>query len=153
MALLEVQGVQLTVTGRDGVDGPIIYEHERALEGSVVTDWYEYFFEPFSPLKEVVLTGIPAYGSIQLEIQISATAAPVAVGAAVFGTTYDLGQTLRGPTAGIIDFSRKDTSATGVTRFQQRQYSRRMNPRLLVDNDKLERIYQLLSSLRATPCV
>lgn len=152
MALLGLQGTNLSVVGTDGDGGPVIYSRAQALEGSIVSDWYQYFFEPFRPLTEVVLSDIPAYGSLRLEIEISAIG-PVAVGAAVFGTAYDIGRTLIDPTAGIIDFSRKETSDTGTTRFQKRRYSRRMSHRLLVDNPMLERVYRLLSDLRATPCV
>lgn len=152
MALLSLQGTDLTVIGTDGDGGPEIYNHSQTLEGSVVSDWYQYFFEPFKPLTEVVLSNIPAYGSLRLAITISA-GGPVAVGAAVFGTSYDIGRTLIDPSAGIIDFSRKETSSTGTTRFQKRRYSRRMSHRLLIDNVMLERIYRLLSDLRATPCV
>lgn len=153
LALLELQGAELTVVGKDGPDGPILYNHTQPLEGSIVTDWYEYFFEPFAPLTEVVLSDIPAYGSIHLEITIESAAGPVAVGAAIFGSMYELGRTLRGPRAGIIDYSRKETSPTGATRFNRRRYSRRMSPRLVVENPMLERVYRILSDIRATPCV
>lgn len=153
LALLELQGAELTVVGTDGPNGPILYSHTQPLEGSIVTDWYEYFFEPFAPLTEVVLSDIPAYGSIHLEITIESAAGPVAVGAAIFGSMYELGRTLRGPRAGIIDYSRKETSATGATRFNKRRYSRRMSPRLVVENSMLERVYRTLADIRATPCV
>lgn len=153
LALIELQGSELTVIGTDGAAGPVIYEHSQPLEGSVVTDWYQYFFEPFVPLTEVVLSNVPSYGSIHLKISISSVAGPVAVGAAVFGTMYEIGKTLRGARAGIIDYSRKETSPTGATRFNKRRYSRRMSPRIVVDNGVVERVYRLLSDLRATPCV
>ncbi len=153
MALMELQGTALSVIGRDGLAGPIIYEHEQSLEGSTVSDWYEYFFEPFSPLSEVTLSGLPVYGSIHLSIEISSVNADVACGAAVFGTIYEIGKTLAGPTAGITDYSRKETSTTGTTRFQQRRFSRRMSQRLWVDNQNVTKVYRLLSDLRATPCV
>ena len=153
MALLELRGTTLSVVGRDGEGGPILYEHSQSLEGSLVLDWYEYFFEPFEPVQEVVIKDIPPYGSLHLEIEIQAPGAQVAVGAAVFGSLYEIGRTLRGARAGILDFSRKETSPTGATRFQKRRYSRRMSPRLIVENTMVERVYRLLSDLRATPCV
>lgn len=153
LALLELQGTELRVTGRDGAGGAVIYEHTQPLDGSIVSDWYEYFFEPFMALSEVVLSNIPAYGSLRLDIEVKAPGATVAVGAAVFGSLYQIGRTLRGARAGIMDFSRKETSPTGATRFQKRRYSRRMSPRLIVDNTMVERVYRLLSELRATPCV
>lgn len=153
MALLELQGTQIAITGRDGLAGPIIYEHAQPLEGSVVSDWYEYFFEPFSPLSELVLTNLPAYGSLHLSVDISSVNADVACGALVFGTAYEIGRAERGATAGILDYSRKETSTNGTTRFQKRRFSRRASLRTVIDNAMLNKIHRLLSDLRATPCV
>jgi hypothetical protein len=40
-----------------------------------------------------------------------------------------------------------------VTSRVQRDYSRRMSTQVVVENTTLRRIYQLLATLRATPCV
>ncbi len=152
LALLELAGSHLEVVGRDGPGGPIIYTHSRALEGSVVSNWFEYFFEPFSPLPEVVLTDIPAYGSLHLEVTLS-SGAEVACGAMICGTVYHVGDTEYGASVGIIDYSRKETSESGVTTFRRRRFSRRGSYRLWVDAARLNGVYRLLSGLRATPCV
>ncbi|MNQ93708.1 hypothetical protein D3C85_1091890 [compost metagenome] len=153
LALLELGGSHLSVVGRDGLAGPIIYEHSLQLEGSIVSNWFEYFFEPFIPLSEVVLTDIPAYGSLHLEVTISAPGADAACGAMICGSAYEVGEVEYGGTAGIIDYSRKETSATGVTTFRRRRFSRRMSHRLWVDSARFNAVYRLLSGLRATPCV
>jgi hypothetical protein len=153
LALLELAGSRVDVTGRDGPSGPIIYTAERQLEGSIVTNWYEYFFEPFAPLSEIVLTDLPAYGSLHLEVSIEAPFGSVACGAFIAGTAYLIGDGEYGGSAGIIDYSRKDTSDTGKTTFRKRNFSRRMSQRLWVDAPRFNAVYRLLSGLRATPCV
>ena len=153
VALLELVGTHLDIVARDGAGGPVIYEYSRQLEDSVVTDWYEYFFEPFTPISELVLTNLPPYGSIHLEVTLSAPLAEVRCGAMICGTAYDIGDAEYGGTAGIVDYSRKTTSETGVTRFQRRRFSRRMTQRLWLDAGMLNKVYRLLSELRATPCV
>ncbi|OZI31730.1 hypothetical protein CAL29_28055 [Bordetella genomosp. 10] len=153
LALLELDARRLEVTGRDGAGGPVIYEFERSLEGSLVTNWYEYFFEPFSQVSEVVLTDLPAYGSLVLQVSIIAAGASVACGSMILGSAYFLGEAEYGGSAGIQDFSRKDTSETGVTTFRERRYSRRSSQRLWVETGRFTAVYRLLSSLRATPCV
>jgi hypothetical protein len=131
----------------------VIYTAERRLEASIVTNWYEYFFEPFSPLSEVVLTDLPAYGSLHLEVSIEAPLGMVACGAFIVGTSYLIGDSEYGGSAGIIDYSRKDTSETGTTTFRKRNFSRRMSQRIWVDAPRFNAVYRLLSGLRATPCV
>lgn len=153
LALLELVGTKVHVIGRDGLGGPVLYETERTLEGSMVTNWYEYFFEPFSPLSELVLTDLPAYGSLHLDVSIIAPGAEVACGAMVCGTAYFIGDAEYGGSAGIIDYSRKETSETGVTTFRRRRFSRRMSQRLWLDSARFAAVYRLLSGLRATPCV
>jgi len=152
LALLELEGASVEVIGRDGAGGPVIYSAQRSLEASIVTNWYEYFFEPFSPLGEVVLTDLPAYGSLQIEVSI-VSGADVACGAMIVGTAYLVGDSEYGGSAGIIDYSRKDTSDTGTTTFRKRKFSRRMSQRLWVDAPRFNAVYRLLSGLRATPCV
>jgi hypothetical protein len=153
LALLGMVGSKVEVTGRDGLNGPVIYTTERRLEASIVTNWYEYFFEPFAPLSEVVLTDLPAYGSLHLAVSIIALNAQVACGALIPGNAYLIGDGEYGGSAGIIDYSRKDTSETGKTTFRKRNFSRRMSQRLWVDAARFNAVYRLLSGLRATPCV
>lgn len=153
LALLELVGTKVHVIGRDGLGGPVLYETERTLEGSMVMNWYEYFFEPFSPLSELVLTDLPAYGSLHLDVSIIAPGAEVACGAMVCGTAYFIGDAEYGGSAGIIDYSRKETSETGVTTFRRRRFSRRMSQRLWLESARFAAVYRLLSGLRATPCV
>ncbi|AZY48860.1 hypothetical protein ACLQ9F_11895 [Bordetella avium] len=153
LALLELHATSITVVGREGLSGPVIYEAHKQLEGSVVTNWYEYFFEPFSRITELVVTDLPAYGNLHLEVTISAPGAQAACGALICGSAYFIGDAEYGGSAGIIDYSRKETSATGVTTFRRRRYSRRMSQRLWIDSARLGAVYRLLSGLRATPCV
>jgi len=152
LALLNLEGASLTVTVQDGLGGPVIYSYESALDGTLVTDWYDYFFEPFDQLTEVVLTDLPVYGSAHVTVEI-AGGGMVKCGGLVFGTAQHLGDTQRGSNIGIIDYSRKDTSETGVTTFVRRRFSKRMSGRFEVEKTRLNKVHRVLSELRATPCV
>lgn len=63
LALLEIDGAQLNVTVRDGPGGPVVYDYDKSLDGSVVYDWLQYFYEPFIAMHEVVLSDLPLYGT------------------------------------------------------------------------------------------
>ncbi|HEY8606635.1 MAG TPA: hypothetical protein VIM12_05915 [Noviherbaspirillum sp.] len=151
LALFGVSGSNLAVEARDGADGPVIYSHEQSLDGSFVGDWYQYFYEPIEQLDEVVLQGLPAYADAHLTLTISGLVA--ACGILIVGNVYEIGRTQRGASAGITDYSRKETSAAGTTTFVKRRYSKRMRASMVVGNALLNKLQRLLASLRATPCV
>jgi len=153
LALLELDARTVEVVGTNGEGGEEIYRASRVLEGSVVTNWYEYFFEPFSQLSELVLVDLPPYGSLHLDVRIRAAFGNPACGEMVCGSAYDLGDSEHGGSVGIIDYSRKETSESGRTTFRKRRYSRRMSQRLWVETARFDAVYRLLSGLRATPCV
>lgn len=154
LALLNLTGNTLNVTGRDGLAGPTVYTKSINLDGTIIVDWYEYFFEPYDNLTEVVFTDIPPYSGMHLTIEIvGGTGNTVGIGGCVFGTTYTLGQTQYGASVGIKDYSVKEVDQFGITQLVQRAFSRRMEATVFVDNGAFNKVYKLLSELRATPCV
>lgn len=152
IALLGLIGSQAVVTITDGAGGPTIYSRTVNLDGSYVYDWYMYFFEPFTQIGEVVLTDIPPYSNSRMTFTLSGTGT-VAIGQLSFGTFYELGDAEYGATAGIIDYSRKDTDEFGATTFVQRAFSKRMTARLMLDAMQMNKVQRVLSDIRATPAV
>jgi hypothetical protein len=153
LALLGVDGNEVDVNITDGDGGPNVYSKTLSLDTSVVTDWYMYFFEPAGQLSELVLTDLPPYNNARVTISIRG-ATTVRCGQISVGTFYFLGLAEYGATAGIIDFSRKETNATtGVTTFTKRNFSKRMSVRIIVDNAQISRVIRTLSDLRATPAM
>ena len=152
LALLGLVGTQLTVTMLDAPAGSTVYSKTVSLEGSVVVDWYQYFFEPFSQIGEVVLTDLPVYSGARLTVSVSGAGA-VSAGGLLFGTFFELGAAEHGATAGLIDYSRKETDAFGTTTFVRRAFSKRMSVRLMLQTDALDKVQRILAGLRATPAV
>jgi hypothetical protein len=152
IALLGLIGSQAVVAITDGAGGPTIYSRTVNLDGSYVYDWYMYFFEPFTQIGEVVLTDIPPYSNSRMTFTLSGTGT-VAIGQLSFGTFYELGDAEYGATAGIIDYSRKDTDEFGATTFVQRAFSKRMTARLMLDAMQMNKVQRVLSDIRATPAV
>jgi hypothetical protein len=150
LALFGLLGDSLTITVRDGLAGAVVYSKNITLDGTIIADYYQYFFEPSVALQEVGLTDLPPY--INAHITIAITGASVGCGILIAGTMYELGDTQLGASAGIIDYSRKDTSASGITSFTKRKYSKRMSAQLWLNNAQLNKVQQVLTGLRATPC-
>jgi hypothetical protein len=152
LALFGLVGQTLTVTVRDGLAGPVVYGPEViTLDGTIISDWYMYFFEPSVQLAEVVLTDLPPYQAAHITITLDGTGT-VACGICLAGTFYSLGDTEFGANVSIIDYSRKETDAFGVTTFVQRAYSKRMSARMMLDTVQINKVQRVLADLRATPC-
>jgi len=150
LGMVGISGGQVDVEMTDGASGPVVYQRSISLDASVVTDWFDYFFAEFDFSTEVVLTDIPPYTDSRVTVSIDGGSA-VGCGALVFGSVHDLGVTEHGATAGIVDYSRKDTDEFGNTTFVQRAFARRVSARMLIPNSRLRAVQRTLSGLRATP--
>ena len=151
LALFGLVGSNLAVTVRDALAGNIVYTLSQDLDGTIIADWYQYFFEPVVQLAEVVLTDLPPYGDAHITVVLTGTGA-VECGICLVGTFYTLGDTQYGASVGIIDYSRKETDSFGVTTFVRRAYSKRMSAKLMLDNVQMNKVQRVLADLRATPC-
>jgi hypothetical protein len=155
VGLIGLTGSSVTITVRDNGASPPVYTRTVGLDGTIITDWYMYFFEPFVQLGEVVLTDLPPYLNGQITMSLSGGGA-VAIGELIVGTVYSLGDEAldQGATIGIIDYSRKDTDPdTGVTTFTRRAFSKRMSGQFLVDNVDMNGVQRILADIRAVPSV
>ncbi len=150
LALFGLVGTTLTLSATNGAGGPVVYSRSIALDGTIISDWYQYFFEPSVQLGEAVLTEIPPYGGLRLTLTV--TGGTAAIGQIAIGTFYDLGDTQFGATASIIDYSVKTTDAYGATTFSRRAFSKRVTARLMLPTGQLNKVQRVLADLRATPC-
>lgn len=150
LALFGLVGNSLAITVRDGLAGPVVYSRTIGLDGTIVADWYQYFFEPFVQRADVVLTDLPPYGDAHITIAITG-GGTVKCGIVAVGTVYTLGDTQQGAGVSIVDYSRKETDAFGVTSFVRRAYSKRMSAKLLLPNAQLNKTQRVLADLRASP--
>lgn len=151
LALLNLVGTTLQVDILNGAAGPNVYSKTISLDGTTLADWYQYFFEPSVQLGDVVLTDLPPYGDAHITIAITGAGA-VACGQCSLGTFYTLGDTEHGATAGIADYSRKDTTTAGATTLVKGKYSKRMSARLQLPTGQINKVQRVLADLRATPC-
>ena len=151
LALLELVGTSVTVSMTSATAGGSVYSRTISLDASEVSDYYEYFFDPFVQRTSIVLTDLPPYADGVLTVSI--TGSTVACGLLKVGLLTDLGLTLAGVTAGINDYSVKETDAFGNTILTERAWSRRLTARVMVDKADFNRVDRKLSDLRATPVV
>jgi hypothetical protein len=152
LALIELVGSSVTITVKDTPGGTTVYTTTVNLEQSLVLDWYQYFFEPFSQKSTVVLTDLPPYPSMSVTMSLNGIGV-VKCGGMIIGTLYSLGTTSYNATAGIRDYSTKDTNTTtGIVTLVPGKFSKRLKAKLQVRTAQVGPLQQLFYDIRATPC-
>lgn len=154
VALLELVGKQATITLKDGPGGAVVYSATKELDGTVITSWYEWFFEDYEQLTDWAVTALPAhYTAPELTISITATSGNVECGVCKFGLVAALGGARFGARVGIVDYSRKEIDDFGNVSVTQRSFSKRNTLKLITEKAQFNRIFRTLANLRAIPAI
>lgn len=128
------------------------YTGTEQLAGSESIDWYSYFyFDQDTARTQANFFNIVGLANQYISVRINGT--NVQIGNYVQGQIKQLGDTQYGASAGIIDYSKKETDEFGETTLTVRNYSKRMNSQLMISNSNINRVQRLLYSLRATPAL
>ena len=152
VALLSVNAISATVEVVDSTG--TLFNQTYNLDETIIADWYQYFFEPYTLKTDLIVDNIPPSLSAELTVTLTNSAGvDVRIGELKFGSLYNLGDTLYGVNLGITDYSIKETDGFGVTTFIERSFSKKISANVLCDNDNLTYITSVLQSLRATPTV
>lgn len=150
----ELIGKTATVSMKSTVGGTTIYSKTITLDGSVITSFYDWFYQPYEQLTDLVLTDLPFhYYTPELTITLSSSSGTVSCGVCKFGEVIDVGGTQYGSTAGIIDYSIKNTDAFGNYTIAERAFSKRASFKVFTDLVDFNKIFRRLATLRAVPCV
>ena len=153
LAALELTGREAVVTMKSAPGGSTVYSRTVSLDGTIISSVYDWLFNDFEQLTDFVLTDLPRhYTGSELTFQVNGTSG-VSCGVLQVGTVFDIGNALTGAQVGIIDYSRKVTDEFGNRDVLERGYSKRGSIQVLTAKSDFNKIYRLLASLRATPCV
>lgn len=154
VATMDVTGVSsVTCEMFDGAT--LVYTETSTVDNTFISNWYEYFFEPYDVFTDLVFGPLPPYPSATVRLTFTPTAvgATVSCGAALYGNTVELGEVEYGATAGITDYSRKETDEFGITTLVERGFSKTASYTIQVATSQLRRVFSTLAALRATPAV
>jgi hypothetical protein len=151
VALLNITASKTNIAVTDKDSKALVYHNSQQLSGGESLDWYSYFFYDSDTQKtSSIYLDIPTASNSLITIKVSGTGT-VSVGSYINGQIKYLGDTQYGVSAGIIDYSRKDTDEFGNTTFTKRNFSKRMNASVSLTNSNLNRVQRILYGLRATP--
>jgi hypothetical protein len=151
VALFNITAGKTNIAVTDKDTKVLAYHNSQQLSGGESLDWYSYFFYDSDTQKtSSIYLDIPPAANSLITIKVSGTGT-VSVGSYINGQIKYLGNTQYGVSAGIIDYSRKDTDEFGNTTFTKRNFSKRMNASVSLTNSNLNRVQRILYGLRATP--
>lgn len=151
VALLNIQASKTSIAVTDKDTKALVYHNAQQLSGGESLDWYGYFFYDADTQKtSSIYLDIPPAANSLITIKVSGTGT-VSVGSYINGQIKTLGNTQYGVSAGIIDYSKKETDEFGNTTFIKRNFSKRMNASVSLTNANLNRVQRILYDLRATP--
>jgi hypothetical protein len=154
LAMLELSGRQAQVTMKDAPGGTVVYDRTVDLDGTIIESVFDWFFAEFEQHADFVLTDLPAqFSNCELAVSVSATTGSAGVGVLKVGTVVELGRTLAGAKAGIMDFSGKERDTFGNTLIVERAYSKEASFDIVTDSTRFNKIFRTLASIRATPAV
>ncbi len=152
VAILEAEAATVFVNMTDGSGGPVVFDREISMDITPILDAWDYCFAPFELRTDLAVTDLPPYENGVLTITLVGSGM-VSCGVIVVGDVYELGMPQYGAELGILDFSAKETDKYGLTDIVERGFARRMDLQLISEPAALTRLYRLLASVRATPCV
>lgn len=160
LILLDVAATSVTVSMLDAPAGAVVYSatYNNITDTAVLLDWYMYFFEPITPhtsrtsRTSLVVDDLPPYATGRLTVSM-ASAATAECGTLAVGDLVEVGDVQYGLKVGIIDYSRKETDAYGITSVTERSYAKRLDCDLVIQNTALDYVARQLAAVRATPVV
>jgi hypothetical protein len=132
-----------------------VYTETQTVDDTFISDWYAYCFEPYAVLTDLIFGPLPPYPNATVKLTFTPTSSGVTIncGVALYGNTVEIGNVEYGATAGITDYSRKETDQYGITTLVERGFSKHTSYNMQITNQQLRRVFSTLAALRATPAV
>lgn len=141
-------------------DASEVYNETYSLTDiGVISDWYEYFFSEITFASDLIVTDLPRYGGMDVQIIITGSGT-VSCGTCIVGLARELGATVYGVRVGIIDYSRKQVDDFGNIVVVERPFSKRLDADVVIQGttsaevaSKVDAIQKILAEYRASPVV
>jgi len=153
IALLNIVATSVRVQITTAAAGTIYDRTFSLRDNTGVNSWYAYLYNPIKQMANLIVQDLPIDYAPTITVTIASTGGTAAVGSLILGYATKIGAGMYSPTIGIVDYSRKTADEFGNYQLVKRPFSRSNSFKIWCDNVDLDAIVDLLSDLRATPCV
>lgn len=152
LALFGLDGVTISVVVKDAPDGATVFSTTESLESGNVGDWYEYFFAPFKPRTDFLVSDLQPFAGSEVTITITGPGT-VKAGVLAIGDQSPFGDSLSGARAELVDYSYIAIDEFGNNVIKKRRNSKDMAVRVLLSREEANRVSETMADLLAVPCV
>jgi hypothetical protein len=153
-ALFGVDADEMDVRVRAAPGGQIIYDEvDTPLEGSQPADYYEYFFDRFKPLRQVIRVGLDPYGDSEIVLTLRRATGDVKLGMFAIGDLRPVGIPQRDASVEPQDFSVIKQDAFGNTRVTKRPNATGMSITTVMENEEAGAVLQTIKDVLGVPVV
>lgn len=142
---------EITVTSVTG--GGTVYHETVDLNTRVVTNWYQYFFEPFSTRATLVRWDLPPYLDAIITVTLTSTSGSVSLGAIQTGSYEELGTILAPASPGSLNFSSVTRDTYGNATVTQRKGRPTLVCQTKLDSSLMTRVKNFKTATDAMPTV
>ena len=154
LGLLRMVGNTATITIKDAPGGSVVYTVTKLLDGTIITDVYEWFTTEWAQLADWALTGLPAhFFTPELTLTITPYAGLASCGVCHFGKVITFGDTQMGASVGIKDWSQKTRDTWGNYDFVEGDFANTNNLTVMLDKVDFNKVFTTLADFRAKPCI
>lgn len=143
----------VTVTAKDAPGGNTIFTQAYPMEASAPADYYEYFFDPFKPLTDLLVRGIDPYGNGEVTVTLSSTSGTVKCGLLAVGSVNKLGDTQYGAKAKPKSYSYIKTDDFGKTTIVRRKAATDMTATAWLKREDASDVLATIQGLLDVPAV
>lgn len=148
-----VDADQVDIVVKDKTGGEVIFTYSGQLEDSAPSDYDEYFFDPFKPLTDLVVSGIEQYGKAEITMTLSKGSGIVKCGVMVMGEIRSLGKTQYGAKAKPKSYSYIKTDDFGNTTIKRRKATTDMSATAQLDLSEANTVLSIVRGLLDIPAV
>lgn len=152
-SLLGIEADLLEVTVRSAPGGTVLYSLTDDLEGSEPADYYEYFFDRFKPLTQVIATDIEPYSSSVMEVRLTKATGQPKLGMLAAGDLKPLGVPERDTTVEPKTYSYIDEDDYGTTKIVRRPKARPLSMKIKVAYEEADNVLQTVEDVIDIPVV
>ena len=142
----------ISVTVKDAPGGNVIYSYTGSLEGSMPPDYYEYFFDPFKPMRDLLLGGIEPFSNAEISVTLN-SGGPVKCAVLRVGDLRPLGRTLSGAKAKPKSYSRIKIDDEGHNVIARGKKAKDMSASALLAIEEANTVLETITDLLDLPCV
>ncbi len=152
LGLVGVAASSVRVIMQDPVEG-VVYDRTLSLIDASCANWYEYFFKPIERRDGAALFDLPAYGTADVRVIISAPGGVARVGTLILGQAMELGEG-----AYPVDFGGDSYTATKMDAFGNAEITPRPSRDSLTytfytDESQASGVRRLLRQLKDAPAL